>query len=118
MLNIRAGGFRRQRLLSRCNEPFVFHGAASTAYPMQVDVLVPAATSGQLGPLGSGEHRLDLHPLTGVGPAGTSSGSRDPAAATAAATGSAECPGTTGTTVTAETTAMHVKLRVQEATCL
>jgi len=59
-----------------------------------------------------------LHPLTGVGPAGTSSGSRDPAAATAAATGSAECPGTTGTTVTAETTAMHVKLRVQEATCL
>jgi len=60
VVSVRAGGLRRQRPLSRCHEPFVFQSSAAVGRRVQVDVLIPYATSGPLPDMKPGEHKVHL----------------------------------------------------------
>lgn len=61
VVSLRAGSMRRQRPLSQCTEPFVFcANDGRNAFPLQVDILQPVATTGQQFSVGAGEHKLVL----------------------------------------------------------
>jgi len=65
IVSIRLGGMRRQRRLKECKEPFVFCTPQGMLGSLQVDVLVPMATSGSLGQVSPGEYTFDLRPYNG-----------------------------------------------------
>lgn len=84
ILSVRAGATRRQKVLSKCDEPFVFCGEKNTCLgPLQVDILLPVASSGLLHGVAVGQHTVPLTPLGCVEgkPAGctTASGARESA---------------------------------------